>query len=60
MDRDFPGGEGEAHFVGRVKADDIVDEEACRMFGLAPFEVPMNASQSEKNLIDAANRILFS
>ena len=59
-DRDFPGGEGEAHFVGRVKAEDIMDEEARRMFGLTPFEVPANASQGEKNLVDAANRVLFS
>lgn len=59
MYSDFPGGEGEAHFVGRVRAEDIKDKEAQRMFGLTPFEVPADASQGEKNLIEAANRILF-
>ncbi|EPS92730.1 hypothetical protein FOMPIDRAFT_1026704 [Fomitopsis schrenkii] len=57
---DFPGGEGEAHFVGRVKAEDVKDKEAQRIFGLAPFDVPAGASESEKNLVDAANRILFA
>ncbi|EPT00476.1 hypothetical protein FOMPIDRAFT_1023830 [Fomitopsis schrenkii] len=57
---DFPGGEGEAYFVGRVKAEDVKDKEAQRMFGLAPFDVPAGASESEKNLVDAANRVLFA
>ncbi|KAH9915817.1 uncharacterized protein B0H18DRAFT_1215311 [Fomitopsis serialis] len=56
---DFPGGEGESQFVGRIGVDDITGVHTRRMFGLAPFEQPADASAGERNLIEAANRILF-
>ncbi|TFY59587.1 hypothetical protein EVJ58_g5681, partial [Rhodofomes roseus] len=56
---DFPGGEGESQFVGRVGIENITDVTARRMFGLSPFEKPADASPGESNLIETANRILF-
>ena len=57
--RDFPSGAGESQFAGRFKVEDIQDEEAQCLFGLAPFAVPADAPESEKALIGAANRVLF-
>ncbi|PCH36633.1 DUF1479-domain-containing protein [Wolfiporia cocos MD-104 SS10] len=55
---DFPGGEGESHFVGRVTADSIKDLQARRMLGLAPFEIPADASAGEAELMKFANSLL--
>ncbi|KZT69680.1 DUF1479-domain-containing protein [Daedalea quercina L-15889] len=56
---DFPGGEGESQFVGRVTVNDVKGEKARRMFGLAPFNTPADASPAEKILVEAANSILY-
>ncbi|PCH36632.1 DUF1479-domain-containing protein [Wolfiporia cocos MD-104 SS10] len=55
---DFPLGEGESHFVGRVTADIVKDLQARRMLGLAPFEVPTDASAGEAELMKFANSLL--
>jgi len=56
---DFPGGEGESRFVGRVAIDNIQDVQARRLFGLAPFKVPAGADTGERRMIETANSLLF-
>ncbi|KZT27114.1 DUF1479-domain-containing protein [Neolentinus lepideus HHB14362 ss-1] len=56
---DFPGGEGESRFTGRATPEDIKTVAGRRLLGLAPFEIPVNATEGERKVIEEANKILF-
>lgn len=56
--RDFPGGEGEARFVGRGVAGDVHTVEGRRVLGIEPYEVPEGATPGTVEAIEAARRIL--
>ncbi|OCF34714.1 hypothetical protein I316_03757 [Kwoniella heveanensis BCC8398] len=47
---DFPGGEGEAHFVGKGVEGDILSKEGRRAMGLEPFEITADLSSGEKSI----------
>ncbi|TCD69586.1 hypothetical protein EIP91_007008 [Steccherinum ochraceum] len=52
---DFPGGEGEAAFVGRATPEEVKSIEARRLMGLEPFDIPSNATAGGTRLIKEAN-----
>ncbi|OCH89446.1 DUF1479-domain-containing protein [Obba rivulosa] len=56
---DFPGGIGEAHFTHRGTSASINSVAARRILGLEPFDVPPDADEGEKDLIQSVNAALF-
>ncbi|KZV65342.1 DUF1479-domain-containing protein [Peniophora sp. CONT] len=56
---DFPGGEGESHFVQRAGAEHAHGEEGRRLLGFEKFDVPADASSAERSVIARANELLF-
>lgn len=56
---DFPGGEGESRFKGRAIPEDVRNVEGCRILGFAPFDVPQDATEGARMVIEEANSILF-
>ncbi|KAI0051476.1 DUF1479-domain-containing protein [Auriscalpium vulgare] len=56
---DFPGGEGESHFVHRGTVDALKDTDGRRLLGFEAFPIPSNAtSVGEQRVIQVANDIL--
>lgn len=59
---DFPGGKGESNHIGWPTKDDVVRNisvEAQQAMGLARFDSEeKSVSRKERNMLDAANRIL--
>ena len=57
---DFPGGEGESHFLNRGGLDHIQGgATGLRALGFKKFDVPEGASVGEAQAILEGNRILF-
>lgn len=56
---DFPGGEGESQFIGRMNPDDIEAGPSRQLLGLEPFPCPEGASPGAERTVDKANEILF-
>ena len=63
---DFPGGPGEVDFVRRVTPEDVVDEEARKVFGLEEYtdkDIERSkgqvGSEGELDALFTANMILF-
>jgi len=52
---DFPSGDGESKCKGRATPDDVTTLGGRRRLGLAPFEMPANATASEADLISGVN-----
>lgn len=48
---DFPGGQGESKFTGRVGEEAILSDEGRRAMGLAPFDVDDAQNEGEKKLL---------
>ena len=57
--RDFPGGEGEARFIGRATLeDDVCTLEARRALGVEPYEVPAGAAPGVVAALEGARAVL--
>ena len=56
---DFPGGEGESHFLNRGGKEHIQGKAGLRALGFEKFDVPQGASAGEAQAILGANKILF-
>ncbi|TIA86916.1 hypothetical protein E3P99_03540 [Wallemia hederae] len=57
--RDFPGGDGESRFVGRMNPEDVEAGPSRQLLGLEPFPIPPGASPGAKRTVKKANEILF-
>ncbi|KAI0090813.1 hypothetical protein BDY19DRAFT_887152 [Irpex rosettiformis] len=59
---DFPGGDGEKHFIGRPTVEDIVKlgKDATRLFGVEPY-VPeeLGLTSGAKEAVEQGNLIVF-
>ncbi|KAL0564938.1 hypothetical protein V5O48_017096 [Marasmius crinis-equi] len=56
---DFPGGEGESRFTGRVKPEDIASKEGRQAIGLESFVFDEDANDSKKQeFFREVNRVL--
>ncbi|WVF67161.1 hypothetical protein IAT40_001907 [Kwoniella sp. CBS 6097] len=55
---DFPGGAGEADFVGKGVEEDILSKEGRQAMGLEPFEISDDLSSGERSIRQKANEIL--
>lgn len=56
---DFPGGEGESHFLNRGGQELIQVETGFRALGFKKFDTPEGASMGETQAVLEANRTLF-
>ena len=58
---DFPGGEGESHFLNRGGREHVQGGEAgLRALGLEKFGISEGASEGEAQAILEANKVLFA
>ena len=57
---DFPGGEGESHFLNRGGREHAQGEAGLRALGLEKFEISEGASEGEAQSILEANEVLFA
>lgn len=56
---DFPGGEGESHFIQRGTPEHVRSMEGRRVLGFEKFEVRPGATAAEEDVIRRANEVLF-
>jgi hypothetical protein len=56
---DFPGGEGESHFLNRGGQEHIQGETGLRALGFKKFDTSEGASIGATQAVLEANRILF-
>lgn len=62
---DFPGGPGEADFVGRVTPEDVIGSEARKAFGLEEYteedviKAKGEVSEGERDALFQGNMIIF-
>ena len=57
---DFPGGEGESHFLNRGGREHAQGEAGLRAIGVEKFDILEGASEGEAHTILEANKILFA
>ena len=57
---DFPGGEGESHFLNRGGREHAQEEAGLRTIGVEKFDILEGASEGEAHTILEANKILFA
>ncbi|TIB72434.1 DUF1479-domain-containing protein [Wallemia mellicola] len=57
--KDFPQGEGESRFVGRMDPNDVLSKSSRQMLGLERFTMPDQATPGEKSAIEKSNNVLF-